>query len=404
MGLLLLSSEGEAAETVPTVDGPLIRWIPEVVTQTQQWRTDVLKAHDGTEHRIAILPTPRDRFDLQWLLDDEQMREVRGDLLTSPDETFLVPLSHESEPLTAALTGTTLYFDQTYVDWCQVGRAVLVLPFDDQGDDYHQAMITAVGVGSVTISPTAAPLSFPAGSARVYPLAGLYLADGAPLSRWPVNMGAWSLSGATARLLPVLGTGASSIAEYDGLPVLDEVPLNTEQVQEATEAGVQLIDYGGTIASAWGREASDFMRGVRLMLSTRAERQWAKALLDALRGRQCAFLLPTWRPDLPLVSGAVTGGDTIDVESTAFLNGSDAHTRVQFVHANGVVSYHTIVTATDNLDGTHSVELTPVFVADVDDDTSICWLELCRLASDDAVWTHYTARSVLNLSVLVVQQ
>jgi len=406
MGILLLSSDVDAATTVDTATGPLVRWLPDVVTQTQQWRTDILKAHDGTEHRVAVLPTPRDRFELGWVLDDDMMREIRDELLLSPDQTFLVPLAHESEALTAALTGTTLYFDQTYCDWCQVGRSVLVLGYDDTGTAYHQATITAVDpTGNVTISPTASPLSFAAGAARVYPLAALYLGDGAPTARYPVNAGQWSLTGVTADLMPELGTGGT-VTEFDIYPVLDLPPLNTEQVVEAVEAGVQVIDYGGVIEAAWGRSVADMVRGVRLMLATRAERQWAKAFLDACRGRQCAFWLPTWRRDLVTLSYPDAGDDTVTVESTDILDaGSSAHVACQFAWANGDISYHTVVTATDNLDGTHGVEFSPVFPYEIDGEHAvvISWLELCRLATDEVTWSHGSTRSILNLSAQVVQ-
>lgn len=400
MGLLLLSSDVDAPVTVATADGPLLPWLPEAVQHTMQWRTDVLKAHDGTEHRIGCLPLPRERFELSWLLDDAQMRELRDALLLSPDQTFLVPLPHESEAITAGFTATTLFYDQTYTDWTQVGRALLVMGPDGT---YHECAITAIDAGSVTVTPTISPASLPLG-ARVYPLAALYLSNGAPIARWPVSLGAMSLSGAIAQLFPAIGTGAAAVTEYDDLPVLDEPPINTEQVQEAAEAGVQLLDYGGTIVSAWGREVGDLSRGVRLLLKTRPERQWAKLLLDTLRGRQCAFLLPTWRPDLIVLAGASGGDDTLDLESNDTFNASPSHTRIQIVYANGTVSYHTIVTATDNLDGSHTVEFDPVFHAAVDIDCTLSWLELCHLASDEATWTHRSACSWLNLAALVVQQ
>ena len=387
----------------------LVRWPADQVRHTMAWRTDVLKAWDGTEYRIALATVPRDRYELGIPLDDADVRQVRGWLLTDPAGTYEIPLRHERLLATSAVTvGTVAVGTTTLSDWAVVGQRVLVESLLDP-DDYYTAAITVVAASLLTLD-TLPPggMTFPAELTAIAPLVSVLLENGQAIGRYQVNAGRWSLVGRAAAPRSSFGAGATLVT-HDSLTVMDRMPRAAGLAQEQMAAGVEILDQGGAIATAWSRTVSDVRRSHTWQIAnTAAERQWWKKFLGSVRGRQKPFLLPTWRHDLDLVSNPAGTSLIVEGPPTPDAPGyvttywpSLAHRRVQLLKSDGTVAYRTISAAVDNLDGTQTLTIATL-TATV---TRVSFLETVRLDTDEVTVDLVAAEyGDLELPCCVVQQ
>lgn len=374
---------------------PVIPYSADAVTHTTTWRTDVLKSLSGKEERICLLDRPREAVEMEIVFTDDEARAARGSIFANAMTAHEVPLRFEAVALqTAAQAASDLVVDSTLCDWVAVGQRVMV---ENAAGDWYDSQISAIDATTpaatlVTLAddPTVG-VDFLAWVSHLMPLLSVHLdPDQAHARRREMGVAddateaRWSVRGQAPAFRATWGTGAS-LTTFDGLTVLDAAPLGDGLVQELAASGATILDSGGVVGKERTWTESRIRRAHDFEAATAAERQWWKLFLYTVRGQWQPFLLPTWRPDLPVTTGIAAGGDTIDVTSTELID-SLAHTRVQVAYASGTIDYHEIVTATDNLDGTHAIEFTPVFAENVDATTVISWLELVRLADDGVAW------------------
>lgn len=378
------------------------------LTHVLAWQTDILKAWNGTEHRAAILSGPRESLDLGYLLDDDQddqaIHAIRAALFADPAGTYQFPLWHEGLAIQGdAGGGATVTVSSTYADWLNADQAVLLIGPDPSvyfTGTISSADKTVPTAAVITLSGT--PAAMIAGYTHLYPLVTVVLPDGQPMVRWRLDGGLWRTGGMVSDPFRTYGTGAS-LTSYGGLTVLDEVPLGVNRAEEQIRGAIEIHDYGAVIAASSSVNYSDIHRSHEFHINGDADRQYWKKFLATVRGRQRAFLLPTWRDDL--IAAANPAGTALLVASTpsyiAWFS-SLAHKRLQIELADGSVNYRTASGVVNNGDGTHTVTLTASITGTVE---KISLLEQCRLANDE-VTVEYgkSCQGSIAFGSLVVQQ
>jgi len=219
--------------------------------------------------------------------------------------------------------------------------------------------------------------------------------------------GGTALSGGTTAA-PV-GTGAWVLA-YDGHPVWDRRLENAGTIADSIQAMTEILDMDGVPFAIGTADFPDWGRAVAIESNLQSEWQWFKLFMSTVLGRQRAFWLATWRDDLTYVSNPDA---TIVVSST---DGSDLFAwwpaqrqHIQILQADGTLTHLEIAGATDNGDGTITLD-----VIDLDGEgfgytlsdsavTMISWLELCRWESDSYDVTFTGASFAAQLVARVVR-
>jgi len=305
--------------------------------------------------------------------------------------------------------------DGTAVDWvAAAGRVFVDLP----DGTWHAGTIEAVNAATpaatrITLAETALVAEdISAALARLAPLLEVHLDPDQALARRrdldvddAMTEARWSLRALAPAFRATWGTGAT-LTTFDSFNVLTEIPVAFDLVQEQASSGAEILDAGSVIDKERTWTASTIRRAHDFEVDDEDDRQWWRKFLATVRGRWLPFLLPTWRRDLAISAGSSAGGDTLDVTSTDLI-GLAGFDRVQIAYADGTIDYHTIVTATDNLDGTHTIEFSPVFSGDItnDDDATISWLEVVRLDADAVAWTWREGMTAaLSLAFWIIQE
>jgi hypothetical protein len=404
----------------------LIPYAKVAIAQTLAWFTDVLRSYSGLENRISLLDSPRESWDLQIAVDHElDRRALRKALYSDPVSPWHLPIDGESLVVQDDVVGVTVVVDATYADWISNGRAVYVEGDDpDDPDGRYEATISGFlgPTASTAITLSAGPpgsATFSAGIARIMPVAPVYLDDASAYSRQAaspstglasdaeedVGAGVWNAKAASVSFPPFVGTGAT-LATFDSLVVLDRRPIVESALEEQTNSDGQRLDYGALVAQFWSRPTAEIGRALYFLSDGDADRQFWKLFLLTVRGRQVAFLLPTWQPDVDLVSQPAAAATTLHAyRNPGFGTWFDAshHAWLQLEHSDGSFERAKVSSVVNNGDGTETIHVTAGLVGPTVDRVSM--MELARLGEDQVTLRHQAGgQFVFSLHGVVVRR
>jgi hypothetical protein len=376
---------------------------------TLSWGTDVIPARDGTEHRIATTDCPRDSYAFTANLTDAQSQAVQSAIVRRGAKAQVFLLGDMSEAATISLSsvGVAVVVPTTqYMDWIYNGARVAVMDLDtgvyQTGVVQSSSSTTIVLDQSVTVTQ----------GDVIMPLRSVYLDSAQKLGAYAVNAARYDLV-ARAFLYgdqngdwTVHGAAVTSYTNPSALtlPVFTGGNEANSLVGRALATGAEMLDVGGAIQQYGPQLVSKIARELRYTIRTDADRQWLKAFLGAVVGKQKSFYLPSWRADFT-VTGTSFGNQVITYNSTTAYAGqwslTGAHNQVQVITTTGAVLYRTIVAATDNGDGTETMQLDSGFAGTV---AAISFLERCRLDQDEITVTWAKSVGTVALQAMVTKQ
>jgi hypothetical protein len=403
---LLTSVPVIVPEAPSGVAGTLAAFPPEhPVVQKWTWRVDALKSWDGDEHRISLMGAPREQYEMNVLIEDADLRQVRADLFGNGGPgVHLMPRWEEGILVTVTPTGAVLTTETTaYADWMVAAQRCLVV---GPGGVSYQGVIQSFDVNAITLDVSPPAGNFLGGRTRVYPLVTAYFEALSPVSRWNVNLGRWALSMRLAEFGTSFGRGSPAFVVFDGFTVLADLQVG-EQDEERMDHQEEFFDFGAAFTRKHAQTLADINRTVTFRIENAPARQYWKKFITDMRGRQSTFRLPTWRPDLVLNAQPTTQFVTIVTSAVNYQTvwfPSLAHKHLQFRMVSGSNLYRKVIAVVDNGNGTQTLELdAAVDTGALGNVDFISFLELCHLSSDDVTFSWDIAQGHVTFPVTVVQ-
>lgn len=374
----------------------LIPWLPEKLVVSTEWKTDLQPGADGTEQRICLRSNPTITLDLEYnTVGDEivatAIQAVRSHLVNDPGARLRIPLRHEAVYLAANMAlgsfNVTLDYD-TSADWAVAGATVYVEV--DENEAGYDALVSHVdhigGTTSLTVTP-GAPAILHKESCRVCPTALVQPTDKQALGTYRVERGTWSLRGTAQEFLGTVGTGVTIATNEEGYLIWDR-PASQEEsrlVAEEFDGGLDLVGEPYTEGSTLYPKAL-VRRDLSFHVDGLADWRWFKMFAYSVRGQQVPFLRPTFRDDLSLVEQPVGAGTAILVDDgpdyRPWFADCDTYRRLAFTMSDGTIMVVSVSSIDDNMDGTHTVNLTASYDPGALTIARISFLEATRLASD----------------------
>lgn len=273
------------------------------------------------------------------------------------------------------------------------------------GNTYSIAFVAdGAGAGNVTIVGTAYTYHYQSGVttmlAVLFNLASVFGFTGTfdPTAVLVAGdaIGPITLSGGADKVWGNMGVGAT-VNTYNSHPVWDRGIATNGSASDSLQSLSELVDLNGVPIAIGTADAADWGRAIAISRITAIEWQWIKAFLATVRGRQRAFWLATWRPDLVWVgvggTDPITGGPYMVIQGPGDIYGGiDAwwpsqRNRLQVIQTDGTVTYAMINAVVDNGNGTLSLSLTLNTAMTGAAVSMLSWLDLCRFESDDFEFT-----------------
>ncbi|KKN40603.1 hypothetical protein LCGC14_0731640 [marine sediment metagenome] len=288
-------------------------------TEGLLWKTNIIESWDGSEQRIRSRKLPRQKFDVEYLIDDSKERAVaQNSLFGGLGKAFGVPLFHFARSLNSdmAIGETVVQVTTTDADFRDSTVEVKELAVLWRGfDDFEVVQIAVGGVtaSSVTLERPVAQVH-DAATTSLIPIQVSVLNDN---SGWQVYQTGevqkfrceWMTEEATDL------ADLSGLATHGGTVVFDDPNfIDGNTLEEGLKGKFQIFDSETGKFTSLDRRLSpqlNFVKGFET--HTEAESFLLRKRLYGLLGRQKSFYVPSWRKDFELVTAIGAGDTNIDV-------------------------------------------------------------------------------------------
>lgn len=372
----------------------LFRWLMEPdwtggITETLEWKTDVLQSPTGAEQRIARRLSPRRQFEFSILADDADRQWLENAVWQAGGSEWAMPVFPDVSPLQASVTAgaTQLQVDTVGRDF-SAGGMVLLKNAESMSSPAALVALSAIAPGILTLAqPLAA--GWLAGSA-VYPVRPAVLTDPPAFTRLT-----GTLTSAQIRFRVAQHNAFSSqaaFALYRGHPVLTWAPDWTETLTADYQRQLIELDNGTGIPSRLDTARRPFyQQKYTWSLMGRSEQFALRQVLYYLRGRQRAVWVPSHNDDLTAVSG-ISGNSMMVVRCGMSEMGSVNGRRDLCIYLiDGSILYRRITSV--DMASTNAERLTldgDAVVIPPANIVSVSFMSLSRQNSDSLVWQHST--------------
>ncbi|WP_191569198.1 hypothetical protein [Paracoccus yeei] len=416
------------------------------VRETYEFKTSVFTSDSGKEQRSALRMTPRRRVEFSSLLTETALRHFyammhnrRADVLTIPDPARRGMILTRRAPAGS----TTLHVD-SIPPWMAVGIMIALSTFDRTEEaqaastasvgSFSQAFssafdIAAVGSGTIVLTnPLTVP--WPEGS-EIRPVIRGRLPESVSLQHHTDTSATVSVSFdlLNPTQMPILG--GSAPRTFANREVLLARPNWIAPPSVELSSPIETVDYGRGITASF-RSIDFFTRITQFTYSDRDVGDISSiiGIFHRMKGRRGEFWSPSWTTDF-LPAGPIIAGSTTftvqDATLAADYSGSTVNRAIAILKSDGewILRQVTGMTIANAVAGgafasayDASFDSAPASgnrytrftvsqefgqTVPTTDIEMVCWLNVCRFASDTLTveWlTDQVARTVLNVMTL----
>lgn len=378
------------------------------IMERLEWFTDIMEAYDGTEQRIRVRDYPRQILQAKYFEEDDEAANLRALLFDWLPRVWGVPTWFEERALgaDAPASSTTVTVDTTNADFRVGGIAIL---YEDQFN-FEALEIDSLTASSITFtSPT--DREHLAKNTSVMPLRTAY-ANVNNAREQHMLQGQQRLELVFTVIDNTDLSDASAFPTYQGQVLLDEPNLvRGAAITEGWTVPVQRFDpVAGNLLQEGERDRAK-ISSVKTFYAAGAARLWqVRQLLHALQGGVQPFWLPSFRPDMRVVTdiGASAGSFTIrNIGFTDFVAQRLPWKHLRLVLNDGTTFIREI-TASSVIDtDTESISIdtafsgSPITVAEI---KRVELLALVRMKKDSVTLEHtHPGYASVSMEVVTVQ-
>lgn len=379
-------------QDVPVTGQRVVLWPfqpqPEIL-ETLEWSTNIMEAYDGTEQRMTIRTTPRQRLRMNFIKFEGIERRAKALLFDWLARVFALPVWFEARRSTAPATvGATSIAVNTASGDFRVTGLVFIYASDTA---YEAVEISAVNSNSLDLA-SELTATFPAGS-LVMPARTAYAKSVPSTPRLPGGGSVYAMEFVTVVGADLASTSGSST--YAGKVLLDDCNLVESGDGDAWERPVIVLDTDSGRIYQTSRVDRSRFRTRKVWDSTSLAETWRiRQLLHALAGSRVSFWLPSFRADLVLAATIGPAALTFRVQEcgyTSLIQSRRPFADVRLVLVDGTAIVRRVTASV--VDGTQEVltidsafdPLGPILIADVE---RIELVNLVRIADDKAEIQH----------------
>ena len=370
------------------------------VTETWSWLTDVIRAWDSSEDRIALRDAPRLTLDFNVTFSEAERQRIESQqILNVIRSRALIPYYQYAASIqqNSAIGQTRVFFNPS-LSFVRVDEFVLLV--DQVQNQTSLAKVTSIETDGCVLDT---PITFEARTAStvIVPMVQSAVNEGA-------NVGIDTVSGVsrirTEDLNPIFAftrTQASpTITTFNSLPVLDRRPLNNA---EATiDGGKEILRGDDTSArqveTSWPRAQTTRSRrfSVNRYINDGEFEYW-REFLNRAKGQANPFYHPTYLTDLTPAALPNQGEATITVRETDYATRFfpfQTYKQLWIQTQDGLEYSIGVTTAA----ASGELGLSRPFLPTEIDIKTISFLERVRLATDRVRLTHDVFETQLELA------
>ena len=353
------------------------------VTERLGFNTEILQSHNRTEQRIAKrrgVPK-RDVATRLFVEDEDECARLEAVLQKWLKRPWIVPLWFEAEKHTGNLpaASSSLVIDTRYADF-RAGSYAFIW---GSANNYEAVWLDTVGDSLLTLlEPT---LNAYDGIKWIMPLRTGRVIEAGKLRRYHGG----ALMDIAWRIEDVQTvTGFVADMTYDGYTVLTEPAVLPGDAGEFShDPDIAVLDAGtGPFEIVSNSDFNEAVQSHGWRPQTKQAAWWLRQLLHNIKGRQAAFLVPTFKYDLELtrpVGPSETNIYIRNVGAAANMGLNDLRTYLAFRPAGASVVPRKVtgISVIDAAEELITINTAPGVAFEPGE--SLCWVDRCRLANDE---------------------
>lgn len=349
------------------------------ITETLEWLTDVTISKDGTEERIKVAVSPRQKFKMNFPAPPEKKRLGHNVLWGDLSNKFMIPVWTQPTILGVVAAGAnTIAFDTTESEYRGPGLAILWESFDS----WQVIGIESVASGSLTLNTLTKAFS----KAWIMPLRYGFIPDGVSKN----------LDGYKAefeleiRILDNKELTVSAPTQYNSDDLYTEAGLiEGDGTSDDMVSNPDVFDPGIGLVEFYGTWLNTRIGRTHRVLNEDLSSAWAlRQFLHRRAGRYRQFWQPSFEQDLKVKnSGTIT--TTMSVDRDGYLRSCQNRTHIA-VEAAGVWYMREILSVAIVDADTMSLTLDTALGIVASTIDRVSWLGKMRLDTDSVEIRHST--------------
>jgi len=308
-----------------------------------EWRTDILEAADGNEHRLSVRDIPRQQFVHTFLFDDNTKLNTRFEntLIARLPNQVAWPVHRDVTFLTApaSITDIVLNVGSTANRQLRAGENVVILNVVSDAFEVKEILTFT----ATTITLTSGLLQPWAIDDEVIPLVLTYV-EPWKQKLWPINAKEHSLS---FTVVNNAETPLSPFATYRGDPLYtDELLLGGRTYAKQFDIQSEDVDFGLGLQHRSTLKKYPQVKGQMFVAEFHSLADFTRIrdFFFAIRGMQKRFWMSTYRPDFFVAVNQVSGQTTIETTNTGFTDvfNQGLRTDLEIAYVDGTFDRRTI--------------------------------------------------------------
>ena len=358
------------------------------VTETLEWKTDILQSYSGAEQRIARRLSPRRTFEFSILINGNERTRFENRLAYVGGNSWYFPIFTDVTYLEkdVDLNATVLPCSTLGRDFV-VGNKVLIKSEINNCNQSALLEVAAVNDYSITlVNPIKTRFN---ACACIYPVRLAVLTDVPELTRYNDD-----LLSAQIRVRisehNAFSNDISYLPVYRHFPVLTTHPDWSESLKGRYERVLLELDNGSGIPKRLDTARLPFfVQEFRWFLTERNEQIQLRQLFYYLTGCQKNIWVSSHASDFNVLA---VDGRVLEVENTGFneIGLMPGRKDLVITLCNGNELYRRIELVAIVSDEIERLLLNEPINVNADDILSVSFLILCRLDSDSVSWEHVT--------------
>lgn len=367
------------------------------MTETLEWKTDILQSYSGAEQRIARRLSPRRTFEFSILIASNERARFENRLAYVGGNSWYLPIYPDVTYLENNVTaGTTLLSSETRGHDFVVGNKLLIKSEVNGKTKSVLCDIAAINNSSITLA-SAIQTDFNAGAA-IYPVRLAVLTNTPELTRHNDDLLSSQIRFRVTEH-NAYSKNISFLPTYRHFPVLNIQPDWSESLKGKYERFLlELDNNSGIPARVDTAKLPFFVQEFRWFVTERIEQTQLRQLFYYLTGQQKNIWVSSQNYDFNTKN---VNSRLLDIENVGFskIGLMPGRQDLAITLTNGSTLYRRINSAAVLSDDTERLLLDePINVA-AEDIVSVSFLTLCRLDSDSISWEHITdADGLANIS------
>jgi hypothetical protein len=370
---------------IPDFNAAVLFWRPQAnIVETLEWKTSILKSHNGTEQRIKIRKSPRQYFKLKLILNNDKINTQFDSVIHAwQKENWLIPIWTEFVRHTEDINAHDfeINVDTTFADFRDSNKAMI---WQSQ-DNWEVVSVTTKTNDKLNLDYSV--LSNYSGEKFIIPVRTAYVTSYSRKEKQNSPISIVELVFSVYDNINIIDYEIEN--SYDSFDLLTIPAFMNNTHEEISDGDILLMDFKTGIFKVDSNTDFNIVTQNHIFFNDSKQSCWKfRQFLHYLCGRQKSVLIPTFRDDIIQANSIEFDDSFVEIENIKLAENmgfNKLRKYIGFYFNNGNLIIRKIENIEELNDEKEKITFNYILGNDAPievGDCKICFVDKCRLSSD----------------------